>query len=81
MSTVRSGEFDVGDRSELELLRTSVADSQDQLQRARAKLEKAQRRVKNLEVAFESWTLLLAQYEQALDHGPDLRKPEQVRLP
>jgi hypothetical protein len=81
VSTVRTSEFELGERSELELLRTSVADSQDQLQRARAKLEKAQRRVKNLEVAYESWTLLLAQYEQALELGPDLRKPNQIRLP
>jgi hypothetical protein len=81
VTEVKSGEFDLGDRSELELLRANVADSQDQLRRARAKLEKAQRRVKNLEVAFESWTLLLAQYENALEHGPDLRKPDQIRLP
>jgi hypothetical protein len=81
VTEVKSGEFDLGDRSELELLRANVANSQDQLRRARAKLEKAQRRVKNLEVAFESWTLLLAQYENALEHGPDLRKPDQIRLP
>ena len=34
-----------------------------------------QRRVKNLEVAFESWTLLLAQYEYAQEHGPERARP------
>jgi hypothetical protein len=81
MVRVASGEFDLGERSEVEVLRSSVADTQDQLRRARVRLERAQRRVKNLEVAFESWTMLLAQYEHALEHGPDLRRPEQIRLP
>jgi hypothetical protein len=77
---VTPGEFDLGERSELEVLRANVADSQDQLRRARQRLERAERRVKNLEVAFESWTLLLAQYEHAVEHGPDLREPRQIRI-
>ena len=74
------GEFDLGERSELEVLRANVADSQDQLRRARQRLERAERRVKNLEVAFESWTLLLVQYEHAIENGPDLREPRQIRI-
>jgi hypothetical protein len=62
-------EFDRGERSELELLRGSVEDSLDQLRRARRKLDRAQRRVKNLEVASESWSQLLAQYERVVQHG------------
>jgi hypothetical protein len=62
-------EFDQGDRPEIELLRGSVDDSQDQLRRARRRLERAQRRVKNLEVASESWAQLLAQYERATQNG------------
>jgi hypothetical protein len=82
MTRVTSGEFDIDDRSELELLRTSVEDSQDQLRRARQRLERAQRRVKNLEVAFESWTLLLAQYEHARDHGAERGRPGRtIQLP
>lgn len=80
MVRVTSGEFDLDERSEIEVLRSSVADSQDQLQRARARLERAQRRVKNLEVAFESWTLLLAQYEETLERGPDLRDPRELQI-
>jgi hypothetical protein len=75
MASVTSGEFDIAERSELELLRTSVEDSQDQLRRARYRLERAQRRVKNLEVAFESWTLLLAQFEHAQEHGVERSRP------
>jgi hypothetical protein len=62
-------EFDQGDRPEVELLRGSVDDSVEQLQRARRRLERAQRRVKNLEVASESWSQLLAQYERAMQNG------------
>ena len=62
-------EFDLGDRPEIELLRGSVDDSVEQLQRARRRLERAQRRVKNLEVASESWAQLLAQYERATQNG------------
>jgi hypothetical protein len=77
---VMPDEFDLGERSELEVLRANVADTQDQLRRARQRLERAERRVRNLEVAFESWTLLLAQYEHAIEHGPDLREPRQIRI-
>jgi multidrug resistance efflux pump len=81
MVRVTSGEFDLDERAEIDVLRSSVADSQDQLRRARARLERAQRRVKNLEVAFESWTLLLAQYEETLERGgPDLREPREIRI-
>jgi flagellar biosynthesis chaperone FliJ len=80
MVRVTSGEFDLDERAEIDVLRSSVADSQDQLRRARARLERAQRRVKNLEVAFESWTLLLAQYEEALERGPDLREHREIRI-
>ena len=62
-------EFDQGERPEIELLRGSVDDSQEQLRRARRKLERIQRRVKNLEVASDSWQQLLAQYERAQQHG------------
>lgn len=63
MSNV-SSEFDQGERSQLELLRTNQADAEDQLRRARLRLERAQRRVRNLEVAVQSWRVLVAQYEQ-----------------
>lgn len=62
-------EFDQSDRPEIELLRGSIDDSVEQLQRARRRLERAQRRVKNLEVASDSWAQLLAQYERALQPG------------
>jgi hypothetical protein len=78
---VKSDEFDLDERTEIEVLRTNVADSQDQLRRARIRLERAERRVRNLEVAFESWTLLLAQYEHALEHGPDVGRRDEIRLP
>jgi hypothetical protein len=67
--TVTTTEFDQRERPEIELLRGSVDDSQEQLHRARRKLERVQRRVKNLEVASESWQQLLAQYERAQQHG------------
>jgi hypothetical protein len=63
MRTVTS-EFDQGERSQLELLRTNQADAEDQLRRARLRLDRAQRRVRNLEVAVQSWGVLIAQYEQ-----------------
>jgi hypothetical protein len=78
---VKSDEFDLEQRSEVEVLRTNVADSQDQLRRARVRLERAERRVRNLEVAVESWSLLLAQYERALDHRPDVAARDEIRLP
>jgi hypothetical protein len=68
MSRVPS-EFDQGDRSQLELLRTYLSDAEDQLQRAQRRLDRAQRRVRNLEVAVQSWRVLLAQYEHATNPG------------
>jgi hypothetical protein len=62
-------EFDPGERPQLELVRNSREDSQDQLRRARRRLERAQRRVQDLEVADDSWMLLLAQYELALERN------------
>ena len=67
-------EFDLGERSEIELLRGSIDDSLEQLQRARRRLERAQRRVKNLEVASESWTQLLAQYERTMQSASRSRR-------
>ena len=75
-----TSEFDLGDRAEIELLRNSVDDSHDQLRRARERLARAQRRVKNLEVAHESWSVLLAQYERALEHGGDRIHPNGIRV-
>jgi hypothetical protein len=75
-----ASEFYLGDRPEVELLRTSVDDSHEQLRRARARLDRAQRRVKNLEVAFESWSVLLAQYERAQAHGRERAHPNGVRV-
>jgi hypothetical protein len=75
-----TSEFDLGDRPEAELLRTSVDDSHEQLRRARQRLDRAQRRVKNLEVAFESWSVLLAQYERAQTHGRDRARSDSVRV-
>ncbi len=73
-------EFDLGDRPQIELLRGSVEDSQDQLRRARRRLERAERRVKNLEVASESWSQLLAQYERAMQHGRNRTNRDRVSL-
>lgn len=68
-----TSEFDQGERSQLELLRTSLEDAEDQLRRARVRLDRAQRRVRNLEVAVQSWRVLVTQYEHAakpeLHHG------------
>lgn len=60
-----TSEFDQGERSQLELLRTNLDDAEDQLRRAQRRLDRAQRRVRNLEVAVQSWRVLLAQYEHA----------------
>jgi L-rhamnose isomerase len=68
MSRVPS-EFDQGQRSQLDLLRTYLSDAEDQLQRAQRRLDRAQRRVRNLEVAVQSWRVLLAQYEHATTPG------------
>ncbi len=75
-----TSEFDLDDRTEIELLRNSVDDSHDQLRRARQRLDRAQRRVKNLEVAYESWSVLLAQYERALEQGGNRSHPNGIRV-
>ncbi len=62
-------EFDQSERSQLDLLRTSLDDAEDQLLRAQRRLDRAQRRVRNLEVAVQSWRVLLAQYEHATEFG------------
>jgi len=69
-----SSEFDLGERSQLELLRSNQADAEDQLRRARLRLDRAQRRVRNLEVAVQSWQVLVAQYEQANDPNGQRRR-------
>ena len=69
-----NSEFDLGERSQLELLRTNQADAEDQLRRARMRLDRAQRRVRNLEVAVQSWRVLVAQYEQANDPNGQRRR-------
>jgi hypothetical protein len=60
-----TSEFAQEDRPQLELLRTNLDDAEDQLRRARVRLDRAQRRVRNLEVAVQSWKVLVAQYERA----------------
>jgi predicted nucleic acid-binding Zn-ribbon protein len=67
-------EFDEGDRPQLDLLRSSLEDAEDQLRRANVRLDRAQRRVRNLEVAVQSWKALVSQYEQALDPGNGRRQ-------
>jgi hypothetical protein len=64
-------EFNQEERSQLELLRTSLEDAEDQLRRARLRLDRAQRRVRNLEVAVQSWRVLVTQYEHAVE--PELQ--------
>lgn len=59
-----TSEFDEEERPQIELLRTSLEDAEDQLRRARLRLDRAQRRVRNLEVAVQSWKVLVTQYEQ-----------------
>jgi predicted metal-dependent hydrolase len=78
--TVTTTEFDFGELSEVELLRGSVDDSQEQLRRARRRLERAQRRVKNLEVASESWTQLLAQFERAQQRAKERSGRDRMRV-
>jgi hypothetical protein len=73
MSNVIS-EFDLGERSELDLLRTSRSDAEDQLARARLRLDRAQRRVRNIEVAVQSWTALVAQFEREGDPSAKRRR-------
>jgi L-rhamnose isomerase len=79
MSRVPS-EFDQGDRSQLELLRTYLSDAEDQLQRAQRRLDRAQRRVRNLEVAVQSWRVLLAQYEHAAHPGATPPRDVEIQL-
>ena len=69
-----SSEFDQGERPQLELLRTNQADAEDQLRRARLRLDRAQRRVRNLEVAVQSWRVLIAQYEHSTDPSAQRRR-------
>jgi len=61
-------EFEEVERPPIELLRTNLDDAEDQLRRAQTRLDKAQRRVRNLEVAVQSWKALVTQYE----HGSQL---------
>ena len=70
MSRVPS-EFDQGDRSQLELLRTYLSDAENQLERAQRRAERAQRRVRNLEVAVQSWRVLLAAVRARDEPGCD----------
>jgi L-rhamnose isomerase len=79
MSRVPS-EFDHGDRSQLDLLRTYLSDAEDQLQRAHRRLDRAQRRVRNLEVAVQSWRVLLAQYEHATNPGATPPRDIEIQL-
>jgi hypothetical protein len=73
-------EFDQGDRSQLDLLRTYLADAEDQLRRAQRRLDGAQRRVRNLEVAVQSWRVLLAQYEHATNPGATPPRDVEIQL-
>ena len=66
-------EFGHEERSQLELLQTSLSDAEDQLRRARVRLDRAQRRVRNLEVAVQSWQALVSQYEQRDQYAIDRR--------
>jgi hypothetical protein len=79
MSRVPS-EFDQGQRSQLDLLRTYLSDAEDQLQRAQRRLDRAQRRVRNLEVAVQSWRVLLAQYEHATNPGATPARDIEIQL-
>ena len=65
----QSSEFDQGERPEIDLLRTNLEDAEDQLRRASIRLDRAQRRVRNLEVAVQSWRVLVKQYEHAVNPG------------
>jgi hypothetical protein len=67
-------EFDQGVRPQLDLLRSSLEDAEDQLRRANVRLDRAQRRVRNLEVAVQSWKVLVSQYEQALEPNASRRQ-------
>jgi hypothetical protein len=67
-------EFDQGERPQMELLRNNLADAEDQLRRARLRLDRAQRRVRNLEVAVQSWRVLVAQYENSAGPNGERRR-------
>jgi hypothetical protein len=69
-----SSEFDEGERPQIDLLRSNLGDAEDQLRRARIRLDRAQRRVRNLEVAVQSWRVLIAQYEQSSDPNGQRRR-------
>jgi hypothetical protein len=73
-------EFDREERSQLELLRTYVSDAEDQLRRAQRRLDRAQRRVRNLDVALQSWRVLLAQYEHATNPGASPVRDVEIQL-
>jgi hypothetical protein len=73
-------EFDREERSQLELLRTYVSDAEDQLRRAQRRLDRAQRRVRNLDVALQSWRVLLAQYEHATNPGASPARDVEIQL-
>ena len=75
-----TSEFDPGERSQLELLRTYLDDAEDQLRRAQRRLDRAQRRVRNLEVAVQSWRVLLAQYEHASQPGAPRSRDVEIQL-
>ncbi len=74
-----SSEFEHEERPQLELLRNSLDDARDQLRRAHLRLDRAQRRVRNLEVAVQSWQALVTQYE--LTNGVDIgRQTAEIQL-
>jgi L-rhamnose isomerase len=50
------------------------------LQRAQRRLDRAQRRVRNLEVAVQSWRVLLAQYEHATNPGATPARDIEIQL-
>lgn len=75
MPLVKS-EFDQGERPQIDLLRTNLADAEDQLRRAQVRLDKAQRRVRNLEVAVQSWKALVTQHEQGSYLGVERPRAE-----
>jgi flagellar biosynthesis chaperone FliJ len=71
-----SPEFDVAERSQMELLQNSLDDARDQLRRAQGRLDRAQRRVRNLEVAVQSWQVLISQYEHGNGVGNGRRRAD-----
>ncbi|MGZ6965582.1 MAG: hypothetical protein ACXVKA_15365 [Acidimicrobiia bacterium] len=69
-------EFDQGERPQLDLLRTNLDDAEDQLRRAKVRLDRAQRRVRNLEVAVQSWKVLVAEYQNRTQTNGDRGRVE-----